>query len=304
MTVDQLIQTVIEGQSVSGAFLSVVNIGGRAEADWNGFTTALTLRALAAAPDSQALRDARGKALDFLELCESPDRPGAFGFWPGPHRPAWGVGMVEDADDTAVIALELFRHGRRSLQEIRRIVCKVLLRCRVSGPRNPSQPWVRDGAFLTWLRPGLRQNPVDCCVNANVAALMAVAGLTRLPGYLDACEMIQDGVRWAGRSWAQAQTLSPYYPDPADLEVFLAHAVESGAAACEPALRLLREFPSPGKSGVAPTEKKIFASSDGNVFWVSPVLATARQLSHLTRRSLPPRRAKSAGVEGPCGSVI
>lgn len=274
MTKEQCVQIVLEGQSDDGAFLSLVSFGARTEADWNGFTTALVIRALARVPDIPSLSEARMRALDFLQRCESPERAGAFGFWPRAQRPGWGVRMTEDADDTAVIALELFRHGRLSLQDIRRIVCKVLFPYRLDSTREPLPPWMRRGVFLTWLHRGVQFNPIDCCVNANVVALMSAAGLMHLPGYSEACAMIRDGIRWANQSWELARALVPYYPDARELIHALHLAVECGAKACAPALQVLREFPLEGEPHGA--LRLIFGSSDGSVVWTSPVLAAAR----------------------------
>jgi hypothetical protein len=280
VTPEQCVQMVLEGQSGDGAFLSYVRFGERTEPDWNGFTTALVTRALARVPSLRSLSQARTRALDFLQCCESPDRVGAFGFWPRLRRPAWGVGMTEDADDTAVIALELFRHGRLSLQNIRRIVCKVLFPFRLCSLPEPLPPWVGQGVFLTWLHSEVLPNPVDCCVNANVIALMAGAGLTHLPGYAEACAMIQEGIRWARRSWVRARALVPFYPDPRELYYALHHAVEWGAEPCAPALQLLREFPPRGEPDMLSAQSPIFGSSDGSVVWTSPVLAAARRLGN------------------------
>jgi hypothetical protein len=139
---------------------------------------------------------------------------------------------------------------------------------------------VGQGVFLTWLHRGVRPNPVDCCVNANVIALMASAGLTHLPGYAEACAMIQEGLRWANQSWDRAQALVPYYPDPRELYYALHHAVEWGAESCAPALRLLREFSPKGEPNMPSAQSPIFGSSDGSVVWTSPVLAAARRLGH------------------------
>lgn len=283
---EQCIQTVLEGQSDDGAFPSFVNSGAHTEVDRNGFTTALVIRALAQVPETSPLGAARTRALDFLQRCEAPDRPGAFGFWPRTQRPAWGVGITEDADDTAVIALELFRHGRLSRQDIRRIVCRVLFPYRLGdgrewSAREPSSPpWVRRGVFLTWLHGGVRPNPIDCCVNANVVALMSVAGLSHLPGYAEACAMIGDGIRRADGSWASARALVPYYRDAGELFHALHHAVECGAEACAPALQMLREFLPEGERHGTSAPRPIFGSSDGSVVWTSPVLAAARWIGN------------------------
>jgi hypothetical protein len=278
VTAEQLVQHLLEGQSDDGAFLSYVRFCDRTEPDRNGFVTALVLRALRQIPDDSRLDNARTRALDFIEGCECPERPGAFGFWPRNDRPTWATGVTEDADDTGVIALELFRHGRLNLSDIRRIVCKVLLPHRLRPAEGSSLPWIRPGVFSTWLHDGVHPNPIDCCVNANVVALMTAAGLGNLPGYNEACSMIKEGVRWAGQSRRRMCRLVPYYPDPRELFYAIRNAVELGAEALVETLGFLREYPWQTHSSAPSPETPIFGSSDGTVFWTSSVLAAARTL--------------------------
>src|ERR1044072_8148896 len=98
-------------QAPSGAFPCVIDWGGgRSRRDENGFATALVLRRIRRLGWSSPGRD---RALDFLESC-AVEPPGAFAFWPPPARPPWAAGTPPDADDTAVIPLELYACGRRS----------------------------------------------------------------------------------------------------------------------------------------------------------------------------------------------
>jgi hypothetical protein len=187
--------------------------------------------------------------------------------------------MTEDADDTAVMALELFRHGILGLHEVRRIVCTRLIPFRLPFIHGPAPPWSRPGVFLTWLQNGVDVNPVDCCVNVNVVALMAYAGLTHLPGYHETCEMILDGIRWAGRSWQRARALVPYYPSPGELFCALRHAVQCGAGDLQSGLDELRQFQPTDEidSNIDPSlDRPLFGSSNGNIVWTSSVLALAR----------------------------
>jgi len=278
MTTEEHVRLVLESQSEDGGFPSYVRFGDRTEPDWNGFVTALVLRALRSVPDGPALGRARARALDFLEHCESPERPGVFGFWPRARCPAWAAGITQDADDTAVIALELFRYGRLSLSDIRRTVCKKLLCHRLGVPVGVPMPWIRPGVFLTWLHEGVHPNPIDCCVNANVVALMTAAGLSNLPGYGEACAMIQEGIRWAGPSEPRILMLIPYYPDPEELCHALRHTVECGAEALAAPLGVLQVLFRRSDPDAPPAERPVCGSSDGTVVWTSPVLAAARAL--------------------------
>ena len=167
-------------QDLSGAFHRSIVSKDRCVDDCNGFATALVLRAMrhySAAPELEALRQ---RALDFLESCASPQLPGAFGFWPLSQRPAWACRVPADIDDTAVINLEPAIHGRRSLIDVQRVFYEVLLPNLLVDVDPYGPPWMIPLVFPTWLAPDSqhRPNPVDCCVNTNVLALMAYAGLT------------------------------------------------------------------------------------------------------------------------------
>lgn len=72
-------------------------------------------------------------------------------------------------------------------------------------------PWIRPGVFLKWRHKGVRPNPVDCCINVNVIALITAARLADLPVYREACACttIQEGIRWANRSHWHAGAILP-----------------------------------------------------------------------------------------------
>jgi hypothetical protein len=271
---------LLEGQSASGAFRSTVHVGARTLLDWNGFTTAQVLRALDGIADTGPLVDARARALDFLVRCESPSRPGAFGFWPCDRQPGWINTLPPDADDTSVIALELARHGRLDRSQVRRIACTVLIPNRLRGVEGPAPPWLRPGVFLTWVRHGQHRNVVDCCVNANVVAVLACAGLEHLPGFQEARTMIEDGIRWAGLSRVRARCLTPFYPHPGELLHAVRHAVCCGAVQLEPSLRLLHALPwaVEAETDILVPGRPICGSAYGQIVWTSDVLQIARWL--------------------------
>ena len=274
-----LLSPIIAGQSPTGAFLSTVNIRGRSYPDWNSFTTAQVLRALNGAVESTDLATLRERALNFLLRCESPVLPGAFSFWPKGFHPSWIYELPEDADDTAVIGIELARQGCLDRKTLCKIACKVLVSHRLRRIHSPAPPWLRPGVFLTWLRQGPRPNVVDCCVNANVAAFLAYAGLQHLPGFQEACEMIEAGIRWAGSSWSRARSLVPFYPHPIELFYAVAHAVQCGAEPLAMSLDLMHglEWATEEKDTLR-DDRPICGSAYGHIIWTSSVLQTARKI--------------------------
>lgn len=282
VAMETTLEAILAEQADSGAFRSTIHNGEHAIADWNGFTTAHVLRALDLLPAQPTLERARRRALAFLQSCESRSHPGAFGFWPAGMQPDWVGRLPEDADDTAVIAVELARHGLLSQRELLRIACTILLPHRLRRVGELAPPWLRPRVFLTWLDHDLRHNIVDCTVNANVVALLARANATHLPGYHDACAMIVDAVRWAGEAPARARSLSPFYAGPGELQVAVEHAIACGAVDLLPALELLRRQPWSQAISEARDDSPLWSSAYGSVIWRSPALQLARQLQHTT----------------------
>ena len=229
LTPDQAIDQILSTQTAAGAFNAQVHLQHRTDNDANACVTGLVLRALRPvlerANSACPLTPASKRALAFLASCESPTLPGAFRFWPATAQPSWIQDLPDDADDTAICALELVRYNQRPIAFLREIACRVLIKRRLSKVDRPAPEWLRPGVFVTWLRDEPRPNVVDCCVNANVAALLAFADLRHLPGYAEACEMIDHAVAWTGTSRLRAQCISPFYPDPAELLYAVDHAV-------------------------------------------------------------------------------
>lgn len=262
-------------QSHKGAFLSTVTSPRGIEADYNGFVTALVLRELRHIPPEPHLDSIRNRALDFLETCTSPEGAGAFGFWPLDARPTWAMHVPMDADDTAVMALELARYGRLNRQDLVKIICKILLRHRVSRHHPVSSPWIIPGSFLTWLADSSqRSNVVDCCVNVNAVALMAYANAVHLPGYQEACHMVDVGIDWAENSPQKLLSLTPFYPHSLELYLAMQHAIECGAIALEKAFARLNHLV---KGAIASPNQPVCSSAYHAVVWQCPALATVRQ---------------------------
>jgi hypothetical protein len=265
-----LVEEVVASQSATGAFPSTMTEDGVARPDENGFVTAQVLRTLGPHTANPRLRRTVERALDFLEDCEDPNHAGTYRFWTDANRPPHVPVYPADADDTAVISLELFRHGRLDLGALRRTVLTALFPHRVPGHIKPPASWVVPGVFWTWLSDDFGYNVVDCAVNANVVALLAAAGLTHLPCYAAACSMIANGLAAAGGDEYLTRLLSPYYPHPGELSLAVNAAVAAGAdrlRLCLPALEVWT---------VAVADRPVFCSAYGRVTWQAPLLQRLR----------------------------
>jgi hypothetical protein len=277
MQPDELANRLAAHQGTTGAFYSYIHAGDRRVEDQNGFVAALVLRALRRLGALTELEPLRQRALDFLESCASPRLPGAFSFYPNAHRPAWSTRLPDDVDDTAIINLELALHARRTLPEIQHVVYEVFMPALVQNISPGAPPWISPLVFPTWLAAPQagRANPVDCCVNANVLALMAYAGLKELPGYAEACRLIADGLAWAGDSWLRMTSLTPYYPQPGELLYALRNAVSCGADELLAQSRQVADFCA---ANPAPVHLKFAVCSNayGGPLWFCPALRLAR----------------------------
>ena len=267
-----LTDAILGAQYEDGAFVSWVALNDRRLEDRNGFITALAVRAIGHGQQPPRLDAARTRALDFLERCERQEDPGTFGFWPQTARPSWAPDLPADADDTAIIALELHRAGRRSLEWLRRVALTRLLPFRVLDDElGPT--WIRRGVFRTWLARG-KSNPVDCVVNVNVAALLNVAGLTHVSAYSEILSMIGAALEWTGDTLDRAALLAPFYADAIELYWALAHAVASGAHELKPSLdRVTRWFPPDGRYD---PDRPVCRAAYGATVWRSPILQMLR----------------------------
>lgn len=272
----------------SGAIPSHVALGGIQYLDHNAFITALAVRALS---HSDAWTPLRNRALDFLETCEDRDMEKSFRFWPPGQEPSWGAGRPPDADDTAIIAVELVRSGRRSLTWLRRVALQVLNRHRVQFERDIRPPWIHDGAFHTWL---VRDHPnvVDAVVNTNVAALFAKCGLKHAASYTAGIRLISAAVAWTGGHRERVRIVAPYYPHPAEFREALLHAIRCGAEELlDPLAKWNTWFP--------PTDhldgnQPICSGAHGEAIWTSPPLQRIRMF---TRRAYTPQ--SQSGVRSP-----
>lgn len=255
--------------SPQGAVPSQVTISGIARIDHNAFITALAVRALDSVPEFASIRT---QALDYLESAEDPAQPNSFRFWPPGQEPAWGAGRPSDADDTAIIAVELFRAGRRNREWLREVALRVLHPHRVQPDPDIRPSWIHNGAFLTWLAHD-HANVVDAVVNTNIAALFALAGLRHTAAYAAAVRLIAAAVEWTQGNPAHIPMAAPYYPHPAEFRHALIHAAECGAAELAPACAQLEAWFPPSEPS---PHQPICSGGHGEAIWTSPALQHIR----------------------------
>ena len=239
--------------------------------DRNGFITALAVRALRG--QSMVIPDAM---LDALEQCRSPGA--GYGFWPAGARPEWAPQLPDDADDTAIMTLELHAAGRLSREEARRIACLTIGRHRVAQLPVLRPPWLRTGVFSTWHRRGIALDLIDCTATANALAAFAALDLHGIPGVRASTAMLRDAVAWAGDDAARACSLSPFYPEPAEFVLALAHAVEAGADELASIHATATQTPwgRDAAARAAHDDHRVCSSPYGAAVWRSPALARIR----------------------------
>jgi hypothetical protein len=268
----------------AGGFGSIVDGPAGTEVDRSGFVAAMVLRSLRHEPPSPDVAEIRRLSLDWLARCRSSAVPGAFAFWPEEARPAWAANVPPDVDDTVIMLGELLRHGRIDRMAALRGLCSTVLRRRVTPTEAlVLPPWVVAGSFFTWLpsvvsaaRPGARPvDLVDCCVNTNVVALMAMLGATHLPGFREAVETVLHGLSWAGDDSAKLRSLTPFYPSLGSLRDALEHAVECGVAELSEGLSRLRSLPP---DPVGPSDA-LCGSAYGRSVWRAPAVGLARSIA-------------------------
>jgi hypothetical protein len=268
-----LVARIASSQHFDGSFPSLVlTKRQQPRVDHNACVTGLVVRALGRDVLPSQLHGARERALDYLEGCERSAFPNAFGFWPERTEP----GRPGDADDTSIVAVELYRHGRRSRDWLRNVALRVLMAFRVQPSEEVRPEWVRVGAFLTWLRPS-PANVVDALVNANVAALFALAHLRHVSAYGSAVAMVNSAIAWTRGSLQRTRLIAPYYAHPGEFFHALAHALDCGAIELQPAVNLLQEWLRRDKS--LEENRPVCCAPYGETIWTAPVLQLARQIS-------------------------
>ena len=222
-------------QRPDGGFDSVVTSRRGQVVDCNGFTALLVVRTIRHTRTNRVIAAVRERALGFVARCASDEAAGAYAFWPAAMRPTWASSVPADVDDTAMALTEFVRYGWISRSEAISRIRTTLLPNRVTSRAAEAGPaWIVPGSFHTWIVPpsplAMRApNVVDCCVNANVVALMSYVGATYLPGYAEALQTIRSGITWAGTEPRRLSAITPFYPSVSSLVEAVRHAVECGA---------------------------------------------------------------------------
>lgn len=253
-------------QCSSGAFPSKV----QGEVDETCFLTASVVLLL----DPKVHSATISQALDFIERCECPNRPGAFKFYPHDDKtPKLVDQLPPDADDTALAWLALLKGQRRCVEAAREAFNSRIApasRAVVSGRESP---WVRSGAVRTWLVEQGRDNPVDLTVNANVAGWAAAIGFEHHPAALGARDSLIAAARGGYDPRTFARRLSPYYADISELFLAVRRAIDLGASQLHPALDWLAPVAPRGTPWM---DKPLYCNSHGMPVWHSPALQAAR----------------------------
>jgi hypothetical protein len=259
---------VLAGQCSNGAFPSEVE----GLSDQTCFVTASVALLLDPCEHSVPL----SRALDFIELCECIDQPGAFSFYPRDRStPRLVEALPPDADDTALAWLALVHGRRRSVAEARAAFARWIAPASRRVVSGDSPPWVRPNAVRTWLVEQGRDNPIDLAVNANVAALAARIGLADHPSFRGACDSLLAAAEGGFNPVAFLRRLTPYYADVSELWLAVRRAVSFGASQLAPVLDWLG--PALGPAALRP-EKPLYCNAHRTPIWRSPILQAARRL--------------------------
>lgn len=272
------VEDLLDLQRPSGAFPSRVVHDGVTYDDENSFVTALVVGELGRWPRQGRVAVAIRCGLDFLEACSGRSRPGVYHFYPPTREPAWmGARLDADADDTSLVTLELVRHGRVPLERARRDLVDALEPLRVHHRPESLDAWVRPGAYRTWLDVRARPNPVDCVVNANVAATLKYLGLDDHPGYDAAWQTAHAALEWADGSKDRLRLVAPYYPDAREVLRALDRAVAVGVHELAATASRLVSHLAPQGAGPCADELPICSSACGRTWWSAPVLQALRR---------------------------
>lgn len=266
-------------QAPGGAFLSTVELPWGAMEDRNCFVTGLVLRETAGLSGFPELDEARRRACGYLLRSKYPVYPYLWSFYPQrAHPPFMRQALYADADDTCVIALELVRAGHLPAEALRFIAEEYLSRYRATGDliHHRRDPWQPEGVFLTWFTTAPVENPIDCCVNTNVVAMLAAAGLTDQEGYSAACAMINRAAAETAAHPERGREFTPYYPSLAEWYHALVHAVESGATDLLPAMDALRA--APAVQAELDRVRPLCSDVGGSIRWTAEALILARRL--------------------------
>ncbi|AOJ85231.1 hypothetical protein WS87_00265 (plasmid) [Burkholderia sp. MSMB0856] len=269
---------LLAAQAASGAFPSRVTVGDRRYTDENAFVTALVLDALSRLPAGTADR-AIARGLDFIESCASATCPDAFHFYPPGRMPSWlGADLPADADDTALALTLLVHFGRRTAAQAVDALDRALHPWRLHYRPESVDPWVAQGACRTWLDRRAVPNPVDACVNANVATALTALGGTGHAACRAARDTVLDAIAFVAANPAHRARLTAFYPDLWELVHALRRGARHGVAGFAHAAAQLAGMLAPH----AGAQATVFSSTDLRWLWTAPLLQTARTLTRGT----------------------
>jgi len=271
---DQLIKKILKSQLPSGAFPSIACLPNGDVIDENSFTTALVIDILSDFNTLPQISKACKKGSDFLLKCENPKGSGMFGFYPANLQPKWiNEFLPPDTDDTALCSLALFHNGYWNRDQLKHQVINVLKRYQLRD-KPVGMEWFKAGVYPTWLDRKRMHNPIDVCVNINVATLIKEAQI--IDYNVDIIfDMVNSAIDWGRKNPSRIQEITPFYPNPIELYYSLQRAKNAGLSEASipiTNLKLLQwKFTSYYNTPIC--------SSIGNgIIWKSPILQSARQL--------------------------
>ncbi|CAB3750666.1 MULTISPECIES: hypothetical protein [Burkholderia] len=272
------LDALVAAQAPGGAFPSHVSVDAHHHVDENAFVTALILDELACLPAGTADR-AIARGLDFLESCASLTCAGAFHFYPPGRMPSWlGADLPADADDTALALMLLARFGRLGTAEAFDTLDRVLHPWRLHYRPEYADPWVAQGACRTWLDRRAAPNPVDACVNANVATALTALGRADHDACRAARDTALDAIAFVAENPAHRGRLTAFYPDLWELVHALRRGARRGVAGFAQAAARLAGMLAPHAGAYA----TVCSSTDRRWRWTAPLLQTARALTRDT----------------------
>jgi hypothetical protein len=269
---------LIPPQARTGAFLSQVHRPSGVAPDENGFVTALVCDALWPLRHGPGMARALGAALDYLERCADPR--GGFNFYPPGAHPAWMARpLPPDMDDTALIALVLWRYGRLGRDDLATLVQRCVPVARLDYLSEASAPWHRPATVATWIDPAAFHNPVDVIVNLNTLALLKKSCLADARVINEFVGALKEALSSAGTARARLAHLCPWYPEPFELVHALARARRFGVTELGREETRLRRAEWARRAMTSDAPRPIFGSDDGRFFW------TCGPLDRLRRRA-------------------
>lgn len=289
MKASQLMDQLVSMQTPSGAFPSTVDTLDGRKADETCFVTAsvvLLLTEMYQLSDANpCLVRAVDRGVAFIERCADPDLAGAFRFYPRDAE-TYQVqrDLPPDADDTALAWMALISSGARPQSQAAAVLTPLFDGVRVKARARGDAPWVRAGVYRTWLAASVAINPADICVNANILACRAMAGLPADPAL---SETLSSALKRWQVSSASLRMLAPYYAHPDEIGFAMARAERVGAVG--------------GSSWSLPPQAQsedqpLYCNSHGRPFWRAPALYRARHLQRALIQSKEIANAPDAAI--------